>query len=489
MKDMWKKTALKIHDLTTQNVGLKLLAIVSSVLLWLLVVNLDDPTQSRNFTATITVEHEEVLTDAGKYYELPNGNTVTFRVTARRSVIESLSSSDFTATADLNYLEDDTRVPVEITAKRNTSQISISSKTHYLAVSVGENTETTFMIHAATTGEPGAAFEIGELTVTPTVINIEGPSELVSTIESVSVVVDVTGRSEDATVTAVPKCYNSDGQEVDTTTLTLSADSVDVFIDVLSVQDVKIDVETSGSLRDGLELDQIKTSPETIRLRGQAETLNSLTTVTIPGDVINLSEIKDDFETTIDILSYLPEGISVASNVSSQVKIVVSIISEDSETFRVRTSNLTIQNLSPGLVGTFQNKVVEVSVAGLESELSGLDAATITGSVDASGLSEGIHSVSVTLDLDEGLEAKTATTDIEIKALGEPDDRPSVIRDEDVPEGTEEEEEEELSEPISDSMDEAADIDEPDTTEDEEQLRERDGETETDTSETEESGR
>ena len=345
------------------------------------------------------------------------------------------------------------------------------------------------MIHAATTGEPGAAFEIGELTVTPTVINIEGPSELVSTIESVSVVVDVTGRSEDATVTAVPKCYNSDGQEVDTTTLTLSADSVDVFIDVLSVQDVKIDVETSGSLRDGLELDQIKTSPETIRLRGQAETLNSLTTVTIPGDVINLSEIKDDFETTIDILSYLPEGISVASNVSSQVKIVVSIISEDSETFRVRTSNLTIQNLSPGLVGTFQNKVVEVSVAGLESELSGLDAATITGSVDASGLSEGTHSVSVTLDLDEGLEAKTATTDIEIKALGEPDDRPSVIRDEDVPEGTEEEEEEELSEPISDSMDEAADIDEPDTTEDEEQLRERDGETETDTSETEESGR
>ena len=64
-KDMSKKIGSQIQTFLTKNVGLKLIAIVSASLLWLLVVNLDDPTQSRNFTATVTVENEDVLTDAG----------------------------------------------------------------------------------------------------------------------------------------------------------------------------------------------------------------------------------------------------------------------------------------------------------------------------------------------------------------------------------------------------------------------------------------
>ena len=421
-KNMGKKIGSWLQGFATKNVGLKLLALVSASLLWLLVVNLDDPTQSRNFTATVTVENEDVLTDAGKYYLLPNGNTVTFRVTARRSVIESLSGSDFTVTADMKDLEDDQRVPVEITANRYANQVSISSKTHYLMVSVGFNADTTFKIQSTVTGTPAEGFEVGDVTVAPEVISVEGPSDIVSTIESVSVTVDVSGSVEDIVTSAVPRLYNSGGQEIETGALTLGIESVQVMVDILSVQEVKIAVDTSGKLKAGLSLGEITTDPETVRLKGDAETLNSLTTVTIPSDVIDLSDITDDFETTIDISSYLPDGVTVASGSSTQVKITVSVISEDSADFKVKTSNLTIRNLGAGLVGTFEKKSVTVSIHGLESDLDELDANAITGSVDASGLSEGTHTVTITLNLDDEFTAKTTTTDIVISSLDKPEE-------------------------------------------------------------------
>ena len=94
----------KIKRFFLDDIGLKILAVALSVLLWLIVVNVDDPTQTKTFTTTVDVINAEVLTDAGRYYEIVDGNnTVSFRVTAKRSVMERLSGTDFTATADMRW--------------------------------------------------------------------------------------------------------------------------------------------------------------------------------------------------------------------------------------------------------------------------------------------------------------------------------------------------------------------------------------------------
>ena len=58
----------RIKDIFTNNLGLKLLALVFSIALWIIVVNVDDPSQSKNFTATVQVINAEVLANQGKYY-------------------------------------------------------------------------------------------------------------------------------------------------------------------------------------------------------------------------------------------------------------------------------------------------------------------------------------------------------------------------------------------------------------------------------------
>ena len=79
----------RIIKMITNNFGLKILAVVFACVLWLAVVNIDDPVTTRSFTTTVSVENNDYLTGIGKYYEIVNNsNTITFKVSGdRKSVV------------------------------------------------------------------------------------------------------------------------------------------------------------------------------------------------------------------------------------------------------------------------------------------------------------------------------------------------------------------------------------------------------------------
>lgn len=382
---MW----MKIKKALTANIGFKILALVFSIALWMIVVNVDDPEQTKTFTATVQVINENVLTDQGKYYTLTDGNTVSFRVTAQRSVLERLSSSDFTATADMNYLEDDERIPVDITVNRYASSVRISAQRLYLKVEVGDEMDARFSIRGETTGDPADGFAVDEVSVVPNVISVRGPAEYVSKIESVRAYCDVTGRNMDTSETVVPVFYDADGKEVDTTRLQVSVDTVDVYVEIVSVKEVPIVVETSGSLADGLELTGITTDPATVMIKGESSELNRVTNITIPASVISLSDITQDLTTTVDITSYLPDGVTLLDSQDAQVSVKVGVAGETTQEFDVPVDNISVRNLERGYTTSFSASTVKVSITALQSELSRLSANSITGYVDVSGLVPG----------------------------------------------------------------------------------------------------
>lgn len=409
---MW----MKIKKALTANIGFKILALVFSIALWMIVVNVDDPEQTKTFTATVQVINENVLTDQGKYYTLTDGNTVSFRVTAQRSVLERLSSSDFTATADMNYLEDDERIPVDITVNRYASSVRISAQRLYLKVEMGDEMDARFSIRGETTGDPADGFAVDEVSVVPNVISVRGPAEYVSKIESVRAYCDVTGRNMDTSETVVPVFYDADGKEVDTTRLQVSVDTVDVYVEIVSVKEVPIVVETSGSLADGLELTGITTDPATVMIKGESSELNRVTNITIPASVISLSDITQDLTTTVDITSYLPDGVTLLDSQDAQVSVKVGVAGETTQEFDVPVDNISVRNLERGYTTSFSASTVKVSITALQSELSRLSANSITGYVDVSGLVPGTYNLPITMNLDEDYRVGQATIQITITA-------------------------------------------------------------------------
>ena len=77
-------------------------------MLWVVVINIDDPTTSKTYTTNVVAENTDYITSQNKYYEpLDSSNVVSFRVSAARSVHDELSNADFSATADMENIEYD----------------------------------------------------------------------------------------------------------------------------------------------------------------------------------------------------------------------------------------------------------------------------------------------------------------------------------------------------------------------------------------------
>ena len=90
----------------TNNFSLKILAVILAVVLWVVVINIDDPTTSKTYTTNVVAENTDYITSQNKYYEpLDSSNVVSFRVSAARSVHDELSNADFSATADMENIE------------------------------------------------------------------------------------------------------------------------------------------------------------------------------------------------------------------------------------------------------------------------------------------------------------------------------------------------------------------------------------------------
>ncbi len=406
----------KILKALTKDVGLKILAFIFAFLLWLVVVNIDDPTQTRTFTSVVTVTNEDVLKSAGKLYEIKDGvNTVSFRVTAKRSIIEKLSPSDFSAVADMNNLENGERIPVTVTAKTYANYITISNKQNYLYVELEDEATNRFVINAKTTGEAEEGVEVETVTCSPTVITVTGPQEIVSSIETVEASANIKGVNTDFTENVIPKFYDASGNEVDTKELSLSVSTVSVSVHFNNVKTVDIAVKTSGTLASDLTLGSIKTDPSSVMIIGEASALNNVSNITIPESVINLSNVTGSFITTVDISSYLPEGVELTDPNSSKVTIYVLMENETNATAHVPASNIQLRNVPEGLAVTLEIESVSVNVFGTESALAALNTEDIIGYVDCSNLSVG-DSQSTVLQFDnlEGVTIQNTSVTVKV---------------------------------------------------------------------------
>ena len=408
----------KIRDFLTKNWGLKILAVILSIILWIVVVSVNDPIEKRNFTAKVSLVNQETISEQGKYVSVADSSlSVTFRVSAHRSVMDRLSNSDFIATADLDYLDEDGIVPIQITCSAySQAQVKIIGATHYLEVEVGKKQSKKFMINATTKGTPADGFAVKEATVTPNVVTVEGPGSIVKTIDHVNAVADVDGISEDVTEKVVPILYDSDNNEINTTRLTLSTTTVNVSVTMESVKTVPIEVSdpTSGQLPSGVTIDSITVDPDEASLVGDAENLNQISKIEIPFSVLDVSSNDESFSTTIDITSYLPEGVSLSDDAKSKVTVKVNYKTETEKTVDVPTDNLTVKNLPDGYEAAFEDSTVSIVLTGYQDDLSSISDSELTGSVDASGLSEGEHKVSVELTLPDGVKAQNVSTKITI---------------------------------------------------------------------------
>ena len=168
-----------MKEKVTHNLGLKLLSIALASLLWLVVINSQDPVETRTFEdLPVTVINESALAAKDKIPEIVEGDTISVVVEARRSICEKLTKADIVAVADFEKISVTDAVPIEVSvngySERDVEIIRGMNQVMKLRL---ENTQTRdFRVKISTTGNAKEGYVIGDMVASPNMITLTGSS-------------------------------------------------------------------------------------------------------------------------------------------------------------------------------------------------------------------------------------------------------------------------------------------------------------------------
>ena len=394
----------------TNNLGFKLLAFVFAFMLWLVVYNIEDPVITRPYTAIVSVKNEDKIKEMNKCYEiLDASNVVSFSVSAKRSIIEKLEDSDFTAVADMNNIllskdKKTAQIRIDISSSRYSSLIKYSGKSQYLNVALENLLSKQFVITPNTDGVVADGYALGTVSVmNPNVLKVSGPESIVEKISSIVATIDVDGMTMDLSDNVIPILYDKNGKEIPTTNLKLSNSTVQISAQILGTKQIPVKCSTAGVPAGGNRVLEVLCKPSKVQVKGTASALNQISSIEIPADVINVSGITEDLETTIDITEYLPEHVELVDVKDANVSVIVKMETYESRNYTLDTADLMVRGLSDSNEMKYGESKLELTISGMRDNISQLTAKDIKGTIDITGLEPGTHLVNVQIALDENL--------------------------------------------------------------------------------------
>ena len=372
-----------MKDRLLNNIGLKVMSLLFAIVLWMMVVNVDDPIDEETFrNVPVQVLHEEIFTAKASTYSILDGNeTVSVTVRARRKVLSDIRSNDIRVTADIrnrvsNSLSEATlQTEVDIRGFEG-DYVEAYTNPRNIQIEIEPSAQKDFTISVETNGTPRGGNTLGKLVADPKVIRLGGAESQINRVKKVVAVVSVSGLSESQTVQAELKLFDGDDQEVDPALFenNLGAEGLKVDVEILKTKEIPIRIE-ADDLRPatGYSIGKVSCVPQVVKVAGEEEKISEITEITIPAEDLEVEGISSTCEVNIDLLGYLPEGIMLEDTTANTVVVTVAVERNGTKVFTIPSNNIVIEkvtgDLKPG-VATLEN--IELHITGTDEALEKL---------------------------------------------------------------------------------------------------------------------
>lgn len=409
----------------TDNLSLKIMSVAIAIVVWLIVVNIDNPVGTNYYTITdvelINKEYVESSDTIGKMC-MPeeNQDSVKVAITASKKVRDRIRLSDITAVADLQQAvsldTDPVMVPITVTCLASgvlPSDIKVTPQN--LTVNLDEKETQEFVVNVSKGDtKPGKDYEVGSLTASPEKIRITGPKTLVNKIDKVNATIALDGNTEDYTQEVNLTIYDKNQEalsESEMNSLRIENNAkVIVTAKLWKIRTgVKIAAGYVGTPAGGYQVGSVKTVPDTISVAGNTEGLESLSEndnmITIPADRIDISGESKDVERKISLKNLLPDNVKLTSDSSEDVWVTVSILPVGSQEFNLPTKNIEVKNKPDNLQVTFETAQIALRIKSESEDLEDLDInEDVKAEIDLKDKEAGNYKVPVKLSLPDGYE-------------------------------------------------------------------------------------
>jgi YbbR domain-containing protein len=304
----------RINSIFRRNLPAKILALCVAVILWVVVMNDQNPAIEGSFNVPLAV-----VNSPEGYKITKSEDSVKIKVRGPRSLFVTATADDFRAYVDLDGAQDGKQdCKVQTALPQGFELVEVAPET--VSFDLDKIIQKQMRAEVIVTGASAPGTTVAKVTQTSSLVTIEGPESAVDTVVRVVGYVGLSGNSADFDLQVPLTAINADGREVQGVKVVPSATEVSVSLARgLTKKIVTIHPVLQENLPKDYELGDVRTDPIKIEIAGDSKTIESLSA--IDTEPIDLSKLTATKKMTVRLA--LPDGITVTNrevNVSIEVK-------------------------------------------------------------------------------------------------------------------------------------------------------------------------
>jgi len=299
------------------NIGYKILAVVFSFLLWLVILNITDPEYTRTLAnIPVQIRNENLVLDGTHVYTIASGDVTNVIVTGKRSIISTLTPTDFIVTADFEELSITNAAPIRVELRsdkaRYASQISMTTRDTSMIINLEEMTQEQLPVTLEYIGTGPEDIVIDEANLYPKKVTLDAPQSIIDAAETAVVYADLSQITSDTELFLTPELRDADGAPVKITPdTTLDVDEIMAEFRTSVKKSVPIDISVLGTPAAGYAVSDIELSQDTIVVKGPKDVISTLESIVLPPELLDITGASEDVGVELDITPYLPDQVVV----------------------------------------------------------------------------------------------------------------------------------------------------------------------------------
>ncbi len=454
-----KKIIDEIKKFFKTNISLKIFSLAFAFVMWFIVMNSLNPSETKTYSVDLTVNGAEDLESNDivclNLNELENQD-VRIKIKATRPDLTTLDSNKekLSATIDLSrfsgYYDQDLDVDYIVSVIPNLSFYSnayeiVGYSPSSLTVDLDRLTEFDVPTSVIVQNEPEGNYVHAEPVAAVSTVTVKGPESLKDTVAYAGLLVDLSQVTDDSVANVEPVLFDTDGNVITSDYFTIYEEYVQVSTAVLMQGEIRVELsEYTGIAETGYSATDVIYSPEVIRVLGKAESITGDPLI-LPS--MSIAGADENVERTFDIQGLLAErGLMAASEEYQNVTVEIIIEKEDPTVVTVDGEDIIVIGLEEGYYLDSDIKDVTLELYGNKETINSSE---ISAYIDLGDYTEGTHSVEVIPFLPSGVSTvEDVYIDVEIaKEAEETTENVSETEEEttEVPSETEAETEEETN--------------------------------------------
>lgn len=391
----------------TNNIVLKIISVIFAVVLWLIVLNINDPNKVVSISKIpVEIKNEAAILSQNKAYTIESGETAIITISGPRSIVDQLDAEDFIATADINDLSLTNAVPIDVELRKNTYKTKIDIKVHtVMKLNIEDVIEKEFDVIKEYVGELQPGYVLTETTLAKDKITITAPKSQMEKIKSVVAVIDVEGQNNDFSSVAKLKLLDIKNKEINVEegSIKLSMSELETVSTVLFSKEVPVICDMPERINADNNIENYKISVDKITIAGRKAQLDAVESVELPINVRDLATDTEEIDITYNVGELLPEGVYDYKKIG-EIVLTIYLDKQSNKSFEMSVSNISISNIPEGYEASFVSKGnINYTVRGSKDVLKNFEPDITSIHVSMEGLGAGKHSVKVEFALPDGI--------------------------------------------------------------------------------------